>query len=312
MNSRQIEAFRAVARVGTVTGAAELLSISQPAVSRLIAHLEAQLRMALFARSKGRLQLTPEGLSFLREVDRHFSGLDALAAAAQRIAEHGPESLRIVGFPSITSGALPKALARRLQRHPDAQITLETDTTDRIAPQISAGRFDLGFVAGPMPDTPEVEARIIASRPWVCVAPPSHPLAARAGIEAEELDDAPLVAFSPSMSFRQNVDRLFAARNARPRYRVAAQTIESMCALVAEGCGLAIVHPYATHIARIFGLKTIPVAGGATLDLLALSRTPPFKPRIVDEIVDDVRRIILGEDGAPTAASHDPRPPEAV
>ncbi len=94
MNPRQIEAFRTVTRVGTVTGAADHLNISPPAVSRLITHLESDLGRALFTRRKGRLHLTPEGAAFLREVDRHFMGLDALTEAADRIAEHGPESLR--------------------------------------------------------------------------------------------------------------------------------------------------------------------------------------------------------------------------
>lgn len=293
MNTRQIEAFRAVARAGTVTGAAGLLNISQPAVSRLIAHLESRVRLKLFTRSKGRLHLTPEGMSFLREVERHFTGLDSLAQAAQRIAEHGPESLRIVGFPSITSGVLPKAIARHLVRHPNAQISLDTDTTDRIAPQVGAARFDLGFATGSAPDNDDVQTRIIASRHWVCVVPPDHRLASRTNIEMADLRGEALVAFSPAMSLRQHVDRMFAVADISPGYRVAAQTIESMCALVAEGCGLAIVHPYATHIARIFGLNPTTVVNAAKLDLLAVTPKPPLRSRIVDEVIEDVEDILL-------------------
>lgn len=295
MNTRQIEAFRAVSRVGTVTGAAEQLNISQPAVSRLIAHLEGHLRLELFARTKGRLHLTPEGVAFLGEVDRHFTGLDALAEAARRIAEHGPETVRIVGFPSITSGVLPEAIARHLRRHPDARVSLDTDTTDRVAPQVGAGRFDLGFATGRAPDSLAVQSRVIASRPWVCVAPPDHRFAKQAHIRAAALAGEPLVAFSPTMSLRQTVDMLLNSRGVRPTYSVAAQTIESMCALVNEGCGVAIVHPYATHIARIFGLKSIALADAAMLDVLAITPEPPFRTRIVDEIIDDAAGILKRE-----------------
>lgn len=298
MNPRQIEAFRAVARVGVVTAAADLLNISQPAVSRLIAHLEDQLGLELFARHKGRLRLTPEGETFLREVDRHFVGLDALEAAARRIADHGPETLRIVGFPSLASGVLPKAIARHLKRHPGAQLSLDTDTTDRIGPLVAAARYDLGFAAGAGAEGMAAASETIASRAWACVAPPDHPLLTRGTVEAQDLAALPLVAFSPEMSLRQSVDRLFAAAGVVPDYRVAAQTIESICALVAEGSGVAIVHPYATHIARMFGLRTIPIANAAKLDLTAITPNPPFRARVVDEIIDDVRRLIAEEDVA--------------
>lgn len=292
LNARQIEAFRAIAHAGAVTGAAAALHISQPAVSRLLARLEDQLKFDLFARSKGRLQLTPEGVSFLREVDRHFSGLDALAGAADRIAEHGPETLRIVGFPSITNGVLPKAIARHLARHPQTQISLDTDTTDRIAPQVLAGQYDVGFAAGGANDDLPADVRVVASRPWVCVAPPAHRLAARARTTAAELGDEALVAFSPNMTLRASVDRLFATSGVIPDYQVAAQTIESICALVAEGSGVAIIHPYATHIANIFGLRSIAIEDAASLDLAAITPKPPFRSRIVDELVDDVEAII--------------------
>ncbi len=295
MNPRQIEAFRAVARIGAVTGAAEQLHISQPAVSRLIANLESRTGLELFARRKGRLRLTPEGEAFLREVDRHFKGLDALAEAAHRIAEHGPANLRILGFPSITNGVLPQAIARHLTRHPDVQISLDTDTTDRIAPQVAASQYDLGFAAGGAPEGLAVHARVIASRPWACVVPRGHALTGRDSIHAADLAGEALVGFSPSMSLRQAVDRLLADADVSPSYRVAAQTIESMCALVAEGCGIAVVHPYATHIAHVFGLGTTVIADADRLDLIALTSEPPFRPRIVDELIDDAAAILQAQ-----------------
>ena len=65
------------------------------------------------------MQLTPEGAAFLEEVEQHFIGLGNLRAAAHRIALHGPGSLRTVGIPSVTSGALPRAVTQLLADHPD-------------------------------------------------------------------------------------------------------------------------------------------------------------------------------------------------
>ncbi len=69
-----------------------------------------------------------------------------------------------------------------------------------------------------------------------------------------------------------------------------------MCALVAEGCGVAVVHPYATHIARIFDLKSIALTDASNLNMMAISPEPPFRTRIIDEIIKDVEEIIRGNE----------------
>ena len=291
MNSRQLEAFRAIARTGTVTAAAASLHISQPAVSRLLAHLESRISLQLFSRTQGRLRLTPEGNALLREVERHLVGLDTIRSAARRIAEHGPGSLRIVGFPSLSSGTLPLAVADLLQRHPGTTVTLDTDTTDRIAATVESGAYDVGFTAGHVSRGHAVDTRVIASRSWVCVFPPAHRLGRRTRIALAELGGEGLVGFSPGMSLRGHVDRLFAEGGVSPDLTCSAQTIESIFALVAAGCGGAVVHPYAGHIARMHGLSSAVLDDAATLELTAVTARAPMRPRFVDEFVSLVERI---------------------
>lgn len=301
MNPRQIEAFRAIAQAGTVTAAAERLNISQPAVSRLLADLEHRTGLALFARAKGRLHLTPEGAAFLRHVDRHFVGLDELDQAARRIAAHGPEDLRILGFPSITSSLLPLAIARHLVKHPSTRVSLDTDTTDQIAAHVASGNFDLGFTAGQVAGDAPVETRAIASRPWLCVLPQNHPLASVPSLETAILKDEPLIGFSPGISLRTNVDRLLLQAGVEPAYQITARTIESICALVSEWRGGAIIHPYATRVAQKFGLHTAVLADAPSLDLIALTPEPPWRKRIVEQVIQDIESILARQ--AETKAS---------
>jgi DNA-binding transcriptional LysR family regulator len=291
VNARQLEAFRAVARTGTVTAAAESMHISQPAVSRLLAHLELQLSLALFSRSKGRLRLTPEGSALLRDVERHFVGLDAIQLAARRIAEHGPGSLRVLGFPSMSSGVLPLAIAQLLGQHPDTAITLDTDTTDRIAACVESGSYDVGFTAGEVSQGHAVEARVIASRPWVCVFPHAHRLSKLSEISLRELDTETLVGFSPGMSLRRQIERMFSMDGLEPNFALSAQTIESMCALVASGCGVAIIHPYASHVARMHGLSTAMLDDPAKLELTVVTPQASARAQFVDEFVSVVESV---------------------
>ena len=304
MKSRQIEAFRAVARTGTVTAAAELLHISQPAVSRLLAHLELQLSLPLFSRSKGRLRLTPEGEALLREVERHFVGLDSIADAAERIARHGPGSLRVVAFPSLSSGVLPPAIADVLKAHPGTSITLDTDTTDRIAASVASGRYDVGFTAGAVSAGQPVETRAIASRQWSAVFPPGHHLADADTVTLAQLAGEKLVGFSPDMSLRAQVDQLLAKVQPAPLIALAAQTIESICALVAADCGGAIVHPFARHVALKHGLKPVTVEDGGTLELMAVVAEPPARPAFVDEFVSVVKAVDAQIENSELSALH--------
>src|SRR4051812_19207609 len=87
MNLREIEAFRAVMLCGTASRAAEMLNISQPAITKALQALERSINFDLFERTKGRLVPTPEGQLFFREVEQSFVGLARLRTAAARIRD---------------------------------------------------------------------------------------------------------------------------------------------------------------------------------------------------------------------------------
>src|SRR3954469_4187254 len=95
MNFRQLEIFRAVMISGSASRAAELLGITQPAVSRAVSDLEESLGFGLYDRVRGRLVPTPEGQLFFRDVSNSFVGLDRLRASAAQIRDFGSGSLRI-------------------------------------------------------------------------------------------------------------------------------------------------------------------------------------------------------------------------
>lgn len=293
MNPRQIEAFRAVASTGTVTAAASALHVSQPAVSRLIADLEHRLRLALFTRQRGRLHLTADGAALLREVDRHFVGLQAIEEAAQRIERHGPGHLRIISIPSLSSGVLPMAIAQHLEEHPETAFTLDTDTTDRITSRLHTGAYDVGFTAGATTSGHAVTGQVIASRPWLCAFAPDHALANRQRVTVDELIQHPLVGFSPDMSLRSRIDQMFQDAGHQPRYALSAQTIESICALVDTSGGAAIIHPYAQHVATLRGLAVATLNAAATLELAAVTPEQPASASVTSQFIDRVHDAFL-------------------
>ena len=101
MNLRQLDAFRAVMESGTVSRAAKRLSVSQPAVSKLIQSLEQAIGLVLFDRTRGRLSPSAEATMLFEEVERLFGGLSSLKTFAEEIRTVHHGSLRIGVMPAL-------------------------------------------------------------------------------------------------------------------------------------------------------------------------------------------------------------------
>jgi DNA-binding transcriptional LysR family regulator len=122
MRARQLEVFTAVMRAGTVTGAARLLNISQPALSQILIHTEAQLGFALFDREKGRLRPTPEAFELYPEAERLFAGLEGLRRKTSDLRLGRAGLVRIAASPPPGMSLLPRALKAFRAEHPDVVL----------------------------------------------------------------------------------------------------------------------------------------------------------------------------------------------
>src|SRR5690606_18599470 len=196
MNFRQLEAFREVMRCGTVSRAAEIMGITQPAVSRSIAELEAAVDFPLFDRVKGRLVVTPEGQSFFRDVDASFVGLDRLRAAAARIRDFGSGNIRAACLAALGSTLLPRAIRLFRDRHPNASITLNVMSSAAVRNHVADGEFDVGLAADEV-ELSGVEHQIFNSTPGICAIPPGHPLEKLEVVRPGDLQDVDYIALSP-------------------------------------------------------------------------------------------------------------------
>lgn len=276
MNFRQVEAFRAVMLCGTASRAAEMLRISQPAVSRHIAEFEAAARLALFDRGGGRLKPTAEALSLFREVERAFTGLDRLAFAADNIRSFRGARLSVVSLPALGHAFLPRVIGRFSQAFPEAAVFLQVRSSEYVREEVAAGNFDLGLAAD------EISLRGVLTEPFteipaVCVMPAGHALAAHATIRPEMMDNERFVTLASEDAARARFDRLFADHGVRPRIAAETQYSLTICNLVRNRVGIGLVNPLTLDGLDTSGLVTRafePVVSFRTL----LVR-PPDAPR---------------------------------
>jgi len=293
MNFRQIEGFNAVMAVGTTTGAADLLHVSQPAISRLISQLEQATNLKLFSRTKGRLVPTQEGLLFHREVARSFSVLDRLKAAAADIRSHGTGSVRIAALPALGFSFIPHVISAFLGQHfAHVSAVLEIGGSDTVREAISSGQFDIGFAADEI-DTSGILAETFATPTAVCVLPKGHPLANKAVVEAADIQGQPFVSLSRTDNAYRRINAVLEAAGVEPKVMVETHFALSICQLVARGIGVGLINP--------FGLEGIspesvdvrpfmPIVKFRTLMIF-----PPQRP--ISEITSSFARIARAEAG---------------
>jgi DNA-binding transcriptional LysR family regulator len=144
MQSRQIEAFRAVMLTGAMTAAAETIHITQPAVSRLIRDLEAEIGIRLFERRGKLLAPTAEAKALFAEVERSFIGLAQIHAVADDIRLGRIGSLRPAMLPAMAAGFAPRFVAKFCRARPSLKVIIDGIPSPSVRDQVLAGEFRSG------------------------------------------------------------------------------------------------------------------------------------------------------------------------
>lgn len=242
MNLRQFEVFYAIMRTGSVTGAARLLHVTQPSVSTVLKHCEAQLRFRLFNRIGGRLQPTPEAQALLPDIEAVFSRLAAVERLSQDLAGGRVGTLSIAAAFPIANGYLPGAVASFLAGRPGMRVALQSLTSPQVVDRVASREVELGIVHEPVANT-EVETEVLVPSSIACVLPADHPLAQADAVPVRALADQPVVTYLPQNLFRFYVDKALADAGVAPR--IVAQVTVSLTGimLAQHGAGLALVEP---------------------------------------------------------------------
>ncbi|MBU2867351.1 LysR family transcriptional regulator [Pacificibacter marinus] len=256
MKHRQLEAFRNVMKTGTTAKAANLMCITQPAVSRLIGELEIHLDFKLFDRNKGRLIPTPEALKFFSGVERFFIGVDSLENAAKQIREQGGGALRVSATPALSTGVLPKAIAEFHKTHSKASIEIETASFSQIALSLQTFQTDLG-IAHAFPNLPGIEQLLMAKVPHICAMHETHPLAQKDVIGPQDLTNENVLRILPEGNVNWDDTKTVLDKAAiQFRSDFGTQSSHTGYAMIAENLAIGLIEPFAAPSWRLNGVIT--------------------------------------------------------
>ena len=140
---RWIEAFRAVARTGSTTDAAEFLKIDQSAVSRHIKALEGQLGLMLFERRQRGLRLTSDGSELLSSADGAIDGLRRFQSHARELGKSTGGHLHILTSATLARGLFPDVVRNFRYTHRDVTIEIEVVARSELEHKVEMQQFDV-------------------------------------------------------------------------------------------------------------------------------------------------------------------------
>lgn len=240
LNLRQIEAFRAVMLTGSVVGAARLMSVTQPGVSRTIGLMELRIGYALFERRGRRLVPTPEAEALYREIEHLYGSIERISQVAQDIRFQRAGALRVATLPALAQWLVPRAIARFLATRPNVTVFVQSLPSRQIAELVSTRQFDVGIVELPL-SRPAIEIEPLEPVASMAVLPAGHRLASKKLISLKDLDGERMVMLSQHSFLRYQMDEAFSKLGVAPNVVLETPSSSIACALVAAGAGITLV-----------------------------------------------------------------------
>lgn len=296
MNLRQLQTLITVADAGGFARAAGRLHLSQPAASRQIQALEAELGVLLFDRIGRHLQMTSEGEDIVRRGRRLLQEADLLRDRASAMKSGLSGTLRVGGSPQNIETVLAPFTSRFRRRHPGIEVHFIEDGGARINARLDHGDVQLVLTSV---SSETFSARLLFPGYVLAVVAPAHPLGRQPSVEVADLADVPLLLLQRSFASRGWFDAACHNADINPPIVLESSAPATLMALASGGGGAAIV-PSNVSVPR-HGVRAIPVTYRGTpigrWIFVAWERRrflPLFARQFVDELVTHTRRDYPG------------------
>jgi DNA-binding transcriptional LysR family regulator len=288
-NLRQIETFKALIEQGTVSRAAEVLAISQPAASKLLVNLESDSGLKLFDRRKGRLAPTAQAMRLYEEVARIFMGVRQVESAIAVIRREQQGRLVVGVIPALAGAFIQRATMNFLKRNPNVYCLIKSPSSQWITEYVLTRKLDVGLVTARI-DNPYVVTEPLLEHPLLCIMPIGHSLARRKVIRPEHLNGVPFVSFSADSYTGQKVASMFEKYKVSANVVLTADANPTLCRFVAGGLGVSLVHPL-----FIAGMEKLVVARpfepAIPLDFLLCFARDARNAHLISDFVNETKAM---------------------
>lgn len=287
MNPRQLEIFRSIMRDGSLTAAANSLNISQPAVSKVLRHLESQLGYALFERLGGRLVPTMEARLLYEDVDRVFREMESLKSLAMTLRERQVGLLRIGASLPVTYSVAPETLTKFRKNHPAVKVHLRSLPKEQLTELLVTGEIDLALTLSTIRE-PTVRSEVLASIPMVVVMHDSDPMCSLPSIGPADLAGRELISFDPKADITPALQRAFELEGVKFDPVIQISTSVGAVPLVQGQLGVALLDGLVPWT-RFGSLVAVPFSPRIDMTLAASTNSARMSSRFVEPFLRFLR-----------------------
>lgn len=238
---RHMEVFRAVMLTGSTSGAARMLFVSQPVISRTLAHIERSLGLPLFDRKGGALRPTDNARVIFREVDDLYGAAARIDGLVENLKERRQQRISFSSSPALGLRVVPKAIKRYLSTQPPAAFSYKTNLVKEMPADLLGKVVDFALSIWPI-DHPNLRCTPIFDGRVCLAVPKGHPLARRKAIKLGDLSGVPLILYQQEMPMGALIRERLRAAGVDDAPLVEINRSEQACALVHEGVGVALVN----------------------------------------------------------------------
>lgn len=237
---RQLRTFVTVSRCRHFHRAAAELHLTQPAVSRQVADLEAALGVRLLDRSTREVMPTATGRYLQHALERSLDELDGILAHVRDQAETRQGIVHVAAGPTPSAELMPACIAACARDWPDLDIRLRDLTQDQVLACVHSGEVDFGLAIDP-PDTGLFERETIMHDAFMLACLPRHPLARLKRVHWKKLAGIPVVLLDHSSGSRRLIDEVFDEHGIEPHVVQQARHTHTVYRMVAAGLGVSVM-----------------------------------------------------------------------
>lgn len=262
---RQVEVIRAVMMAGTIQGAAKLLNVSAPGISRLVKHTEESLGIRLFERRAGLFVPSAEAAAIFEMVHQVHRQMENLNAAVASLQKGEDVRLSFASAPSIAQFIAARAIRGVRSRFPDLFIDLNILKIEETADYLLLERGEFVVMSSAIENsalssTPLAHGRLVA------IVPEGHPLAQRRAISVHDLAHEDFVGVDPEDPYGRALAQPFRDAGVQPRHTMRGRFAQTVVSLVRHGLGVAVIDEFSVAEVYMPGVVRRPLAerGGVT------------------------------------------------
>lgn len=290
---RQIEIIRAIMVTGTVGGAARLLNVSAPGVSRTMKHAEGVLGMKLFSKKGGRFAPTREARDIFSQINAVYDKVEDLQFVVSRLKQGADAELKIGSVPSISNVMVPRAIADVRAKFASLVIDVDVLKIEEAIDYLLLGKGEAVAMSYKL-EHPMLAFAPLAIGRLKCVVPKAHPLSRRTAVSSREIAKHPLIGIDPKDPYGRIIASSFAAHQISYDVKIRARFGSTVCALVSNGLGIGVIDEFTLAGGNWPGLAIIDIEEPTAFETFIATRKDATLSGYCEVFVERLRHHMNG------------------